>query len=424
MNATLLRLRRLLDNSIPEVVCSPRELLWAAATGLLVLTEIAIRVPSAWSTVWAEDGHIFLAQAVSHGAASFGTFYEGYLHTVPRVGALVASAFPISSAAFILTSYAVFVTVASAALTELACGAWIRSRWIRVGVASSFGLLPQAGVENLANMACLQFVMFPTAFWLMVVVVRSNKVQLTAAAYLVACAFTTLGSLFLLPLVIARLFVRRRMLAAVYLTAQLIYVGLIVAFHPHRAVPNPWRMSTVVAYFHFVVGPLLGGTPVGDSLDNWRFGAFAAGSVAILLVLLLGHVARRRIGTHVLFATGTVLLSFLIFALEMTQASEGVRYSVPSALLLVFALGVFADRALSLPRSRTVAFILAGLMAISWWSGFSPWAYRTAGPRWLPAVAAARRVCKTKAASDVRVPILPVGAHPPWSVLLPCRVLS
>ena len=59
----------------------------------LLAALLALRKPWALSTpqLWAEDGSIFLMQADWHGLGSFTIPYMGYLHTLPRLVAWVAS---------------------------------------------------------------------------------------------------------------------------------------------------------------------------------------------------------------------------------------------------------------------------------------------------------------------------------------------
>ena len=64
--------------------------LWAIGGLVAALTALQmVRRPSAppvWDSLIAEDGKIFLSQALSqHFVDSLGTSYQGYLHTVPRV---------------------------------------------------------------------------------------------------------------------------------------------------------------------------------------------------------------------------------------------------------------------------------------------------------------------------------------------------
>ena len=111
---------------------------------MVLLLRIAERSPV--TTIWAEDGTVFLVQALARPEHLLAS-YAGYLQLLPRIiGQLVAllplpdaaAAFAISGAA-IASAVALFVFHASAG--------HIRSGWPRGLLAAAVLLLPVAPLE-------------------------------------------------------------------------------------------------------------------------------------------------------------------------------------------------------------------------------------------------------------------------------------
>ena len=95
-------------------------LAWVVAASAIQVARAAGR--PAWRVVWAEDGTIFLQQALDQSfAQALGTTYAGYLHVVPRLLAEPAALLPLSAAA-------AWLAIASAAVASLlAAYVWVAS---------------------------------------------------------------------------------------------------------------------------------------------------------------------------------------------------------------------------------------------------------------------------------------------------------
>ncbi len=65
------------------------------------------------ATPWAEDGPIFLQQAIEHSYLSLATLYAGYLHTVPRLVTLFAIQFGLKDAPFVMNLFALIIATIS-----------------------------------------------------------------------------------------------------------------------------------------------------------------------------------------------------------------------------------------------------------------------------------------------------------------------
>jgi hypothetical protein len=89
----------------PAVRLHRRDALVVVAAVVIGTFAQVIRLPgdAAYNTIWAEDGSVFLNQAINQGVLhAFTIPYAGYLHLVPRVLATVAALLPLQWAAAIL----------------------------------------------------------------------------------------------------------------------------------------------------------------------------------------------------------------------------------------------------------------------------------------------------------------------------------
>lgn len=143
----------------PRASSSPLTVLDAVIMVALVVAGVVvslIRVPIGHhDIVWAEDGNIFLFEAVNRGAWNvLFEGYAGYQHLIPRIFAGITLTF------FPLSSYAVVVFVSVCVLIGLVAAAvfWLSRDvvpWIpaRIVLASITFILPLAMQEVIGNLA-------------------------------------------------------------------------------------------------------------------------------------------------------------------------------------------------------------------------------------------------------------------------------
>ena len=177
---------------------------------------------------------------MGQGFASFFHFYADISRLFPRIGALVAAAFPLSIAPLVMTT-TVTVTSVCAATVEVFSGGYIVARWIRVGLGLCFGFLPAIRVETIANIANLQFFLVAASFWVLLVIPRTRAGRGMSVVFLVATAASTIVGFVLFPVALLRLLDRRNRLPAQ------IFVG-VEALHGNRSFllrgqHENWRLS-------------------------------------------------------------------------------------------------------------------------------------------------------------------------------------
>ena len=430
---TVLRLGDAFFRGVPT---TGSEVKWAVGTGLVALIILILRAPFAWTSVWAEDGAIFLSGAIKSGFPAFGQFYMGYLHFIPRVGGAMAAALPIQWAAVVMATFAAVVTAAAAGFVEFVSGSQLQRRWVRIGLGLTIPLLTALRVEVIDDMANLQFIVIFVCFWILLWLPRRWLGQIIGMLVLLAITFSTLLATFLVPLALLRLFLngKRRVLAATFLVGISGHWLLVFAAHAHRTVGAP---ATFVAGLHAygseVIDPLV--------LGSQFFGQFAQEPPTVLLsllslALLIGLVVSvgfcRVDRYRYLAVIGMCLVSSLVvyigeFLNSSGDAGDASRYAVFPALLLLtaVAMGIDSNTRRGVSFWARAAFVVA-ILALTCTVNFTPFAYRSLGPRWSSDLAAAKKEC-VAGAKWVNLPVLPAWLTLPtgWGdANLPCRVIT
>ncbi|HEY4753017.1 MAG TPA: hypothetical protein VIH37_07005 [Candidatus Limnocylindrales bacterium] len=116
------------------------------------------------ATIWAEDGTTFTQCAFDRPLLDcLATPYQGYLHTVPRIGASIAALGVADQLPFRLTLTAALVAALASALAALAVmdvtGSWVAG----VAVGTSTALVYEAGIEVSGNLANLHWILLATS---------------------------------------------------------------------------------------------------------------------------------------------------------------------------------------------------------------------------------------------------------------------
>jgi hypothetical protein len=399
-------------------------LLVALGTTVQLAREAAV---SAWDTIWAEDGSIFLADALNGSPLEkVVTPYGGYIHVLPRlVGGLVA-VLPLERAA-LLFALAAFTTVSLlAAFVYYASSSTIESVPLRLALSTLVVLLPAEGSELLGNVTNIHFYLMYGCFWAFVW--RSDSTAAITSRSLVVAA-TALGDVLAaiyLPLALWNAMKRRtrRDLAVpiALLSGLAIQAIAILASGspPHRG--TRFNLDDVPTLFALrVTGSLF----VGDRFidDLWfQFGRwFSYGTLALVAALVAVALVRLDIRRKIFVALCAGYAITLFFAYLYGRGSAGMRpgynaatwhlagarFTLVPILLLATALLVFADtgvkgRATRYARGLALIFVVALVVA-----NFSFKSERSLGPRWEPELAAARSRCANSNSTPIRILVAP-----------------
>lgn len=110
--------------------------------------------------LWAEDGTLFLKEALRDGAFTLAHSYAGYFHTVPRLIALAGLQLPLPSFALFVTGSCIVLHAAVASMAAGPAYEWMaRDKALRVGLC--FALCLVAGMWEVSGNLCnLHWILF------------------------------------------------------------------------------------------------------------------------------------------------------------------------------------------------------------------------------------------------------------------------
>jgi hypothetical protein len=414
-----------------------RPRIWLAALAVLTAAGLnLLRQPGAGAldTVWAEDGEIFLAQAVRHGGlGAVPISYAGYYHLVPRLLTALAVAVPSGAAAAVLAVEAALCTALVALLVYTASAGHLRSTLSRVLVSAIVVVVPVAQGDVLNSVANLHWYGLYALFWVFVWTPRPRAGRVVGALTVLLVAGSDILTLAFVPLALVRALRRQRdgrrdrygvvlaVLLALGLAAQV--SGLLLGTSSRQLSPNPVR--ALIGYvLRAVPAPLVGQHWLGSTVDTrW----IVLAGVAWLLVAAAGVLVwTRRVRPAWPLAVAAVLQSIALYVLPVLLSGVATpRYAVAPAMLVVVALvallqpvpGAGARAAVPLAAAAPL-YTLTALLALVCAVNLRTDNDRARGPDWNDGLRAARHACAA-GGSTATIPI-PPPAHPPWQVSVPC----
>jgi hypothetical protein len=397
--------------------------------------------PSALDTLWAEDGAVFLRQALERGTADAVTQpYSGYLHGFPRLVAELATVLPLGWAGFVCSvAAAAVIGLAAWSVWTLAAG-HLPSAWLRGGLAAAVVLLPTGGLEPAANVANSHFFLLFAAFWALVARRPGAVRQVVPTLVVVLAALSDPLAVILVPLAVGRLLVVRgaldRWVPAAYTAA--LAVQLSVALTADRGTGEPAPLADILFGYllRVVTTGVVGLRGAAQILDVGGGAGIVVLSGVVLLVVVLGMLlpGRRLAVAAAAIASLAFYVVACLFALGRRYPPpsdgpldlvDGSRYTVVPALLLLSALALTAQSVLErLPRRlapvvvAAAALPLAVFLVLDFRAGST---IRGDTPAWSGQVSQAARACAEEPGHAVEIRIAP---HGEWRVPIPCTVLS
>jgi hypothetical protein len=431
----------------------------AYAFGAALLSALSLLRQSgvpATSTVWAEDGTVFYAQALkmSFGRTLFTT-YNGYAQLVPRLLAQFARWVPPGRAAEVFALAGAISFAVTACLVFHMAKGHITSPLVLGLLVASMVLLPIATSELLDNMLNVPWWLFFAAFWALLWRPQTAPGQVIAGAFgFLATASEPLVALFA-PLAIVRaLALRRRRDHTV--TAGLV-LGLVYQGVARLAgTPKPFTPDALHGiwqdYSERAGLALLGGMRGSDWLIAQSVtGATVVGALIACAVVAAGLTVRSRgVRAFTVAAAAFSVIGFVVpvwlrgvsAVLNTSTLDEGSRYEAVPLLLLISIVLVVAGH-LSGPgpgtltathsgarppppgqryrrRAIAVPVVCAVLFLPSWVTDFRDANMRSDGPTWQSQLALAAARCHASHPRTVTVLIDPTG----WKAVLPCRAIS
>lgn len=373
----------------------------------------------ALNTIWAEDGEIFLTQAVRDGADAFVTSYAGYYHLVARLLAAIAAALPPAWAGAALAIGAALVTTVFAVAAYELSGEYLPSRLARLIVSVPVAVLPMAQGDVLNSPANLHWTGLYVLFWFLVCRPTSKTGKVLAVLGIVLVAGSDILTGIYLPLALFIVWFHRDRYAVVKAVAFCVpfflqVLGLLTGQSERSGLaPDPARG---------VSGYVLRAVPTAFFGERWVGGRVSTTSLALtavagLLILTALVLAWRNFTTpRWWFALAAVVHSVGLYVGPVALSGVATaRYNVAPALLLLVAVV-----ALILPKDRNIPVsVLAVLLTIVCVVNYRVGNARSHGPGWQDGLDSARVACATDRGGTVAVELPPLAA-PGWHATLPC----
>ncbi|WP_426978357.1 hypothetical protein ACQCSU_03765 [Pseudarthrobacter sp. O4] len=416
-----------------------------AVVAIAITTFISIvRLPkTALDTVWAEDGPVFLQQAMSGGGpgAIFAP-YEGYLHVLPRLAAeAVVDFVPVENFAASLAFVSCLVVAVVAYLTFHCASALTDSLWVRLAWAAIPILVSVGPYEILGNTANLHWYLLWLVPWLLLKPAQSRPEAVILCLATVSSGLTEVISVLFLPLVLLHVRDKAYWPARAGLVAGAgiqIYTTLLYPRVPSSG--QAWDpLSVVAGWFINMAGVIFFGSSRNMGINILNFGAapvilgFLPIAAALVYLLVRGKREHRLLALFFLAASFGVWAACLVANpraqfdyLHLTDDQWAhftlTRYSAAPAM---FMLALFPLLAISIRREsvRAPAAVLASFAVLLAVSYFPTQVGREQGPSWSAGVAGARAACLGARDDETRpVQVAPTG----WSisgVAMPCSRL-
>lgn len=411
----------------------------AALAVVAVLHLVRQRGVPVWNSLWAEDGRVFLSDALRDFHGTFFAQNGGYVHVVPRLIAGIIALLPVREAAAGMAIGAAIVIALVAGFVYLASAEMVGSRVIRLALAGAVVFVPVPGNELLANTTNLHFYLLFGCFWALVWQSETRVAVASRSAAAAAAALSDPLCVLFLPLAVMGPAVRRsrRSLVVSCFFGSALLVQLAILAGGTRPERNwGFRLGALPDIFSLRVagGMLVGDRFLGDAWGAYGRG-FAYGALVLVAAIIAALVARsdRRSRLFTVVALGYAGLFFCVQLFGRGTGGmdpewhgfqlNGARYILLPFLLMTTVILVLTDRVAEARRGRSSPLIryaallwLTVLVAVN----FSITSERSHGPRWDHQLALARRACERTRGRSVKVLVSP---SPPrvWYATIPCR---
>ena len=355
---------------------------------------------------WAEDGAIFFRQARLDGVASLVEPYAGYLHTVPRLVALLWSRDSAVDAPAVYAGASVAVAAWSAATVGASTApfAWL------LGIAL---LCPPHSGEAFGTLTNVQWLMAPALVLCVATPAPPGRwARLNQLAFCTASALSGPFSIFAAPVALWRLWRDRTDRHALALGAIVLGGACIQAWFLAREPTSGPATGDAARLAWTFVDRTVGQLATGHRMRNWRDLAYGALVLAAALAALARPEMRRLfaiLGIE-LALTGLRFLGFPPDTFDGIESAD--RYFLVPRVVLLWA--VIATLVSGRPRRALLGAAALGLVVVHDRQWEKP-------PR--PALPWARDAAAIDRGEGVRIPVAPLGpdGSAPWALDLPAR---
>lgn len=413
---------------------------WVLVSGVLYL-----KIPTALTKIYAEDGSISLQDALAKTFPNdFLSPYAGYFDIIARSAGRVVVSFPLQNAAQIFFFFNTLMLTWIAITIYRASSEVIPSGFNRAIFSLSLILLPIASFESLANTANLHFFFMSACLPIFLRKNTSGFENYFFSFFVLMATLSTPLMVFYFPLIvflrwnskISSLLTKPNHFELAWLFGILIQVFFIIseAFGDRTSTGVQSVAKTGFLYLDRVVGstffPWWGNisdsTPsIAPDLFSARiYLALRAISAMILFFLFIIYIIKSsKKDSEIRNLSAGVMLTVLFYWFVVgVLFSPEPRYAIFPSFALLVVLFYVQGESLKKERLNLHQRTVIVLIMLTWLGSWSPSELRVNGPTWATEYEKARVDCFA-GASDVRIPIIPTNLK--WFVVIDCeKVLS
>lgn len=409
---------------------------------LATVTQLLRVGPSnAFNSLWAEDGPVFLGEAMAHDFLHVvTTTHAEYLVVLSRLIAELGAIAPLYHAPLAMSLTAVLVVALSGLAVWFASAGQIHSPYLRALLVTLMILCPVSTIEGVASPTNVAWYTAFAVFWLLLWRPATAWGACLGALLILITGLSTPATIFFAPVVLLRaIAIRNRrdtLIVGAYMLAAAIQLYALAHSEEQLDVPL-WTRHIVTAFMQRVVDSSVLGIELGGSTWadwGWPFLIAIVAAVVAYLGWMLVRASSSRL--FAVIAIGTSAAMFMVSAYEraplgdlMTWATGdyntlGGRYAIIPVLLLLSAALALLDSARPLSRGRPLAAIAtAAVLLVSLVTSFDVREGHSnrGGPPWDESLRTATGQCYSEGLAEVSVPIAPAG----WTVVVACdRLVS
>jgi hypothetical protein len=405
------------------------------AGAVVLLYRIGGTVP-AWDCLYAEDGGVFLPDALAHPwhlLVSFG----GYEELMPRLICQLVSYLPLADAAFACAVAGAVVASLCALFIYHATEGYIRTPWLRALLGAALILLPLAPIEIADSVVSSPWYALAATFFALLWRPRTWAGMAAAALIAFYAASSEVFAIVYLPLVLIRIVAlprwREQAVSAGWAAGLLVQLPVVLSTyltHTQRLGGLKSPGVTVPFYFHSVLLRALGWHLSIRFIQVAGYNGATAIVCAILAVMVGWAVAQG--GQARVFAVTALVTGFVATVFAATVVSYviyqpphygnplnfegGSRYSTIPIILLDAIAVVAADSWLRRrPSHRSGRLALAAAVAVAcvlasgWAVDYRYLTERTTNGYWAPTAQSWLDACAHSRNGKIRVPAWQVG---------------
>lgn len=393
----------------------------------------------AQGTIWAEDGAVFLQDALSRrGILDVFAPYQGYLHVVPRAALKFVVRF------FSVDDYATAISFLSCGLVSLIalmvfhCSKALSTNvLVRLAWASITILVAPGPLETQGNFANVHWYLLWLAPWILMKPAQSRREGVLLFAVAALASLTEILTLMFVPLFLYRLRNKSYWPARAGLLIGILCQLITTMSYPRSAPSEPVNLGSVAeGWFLNSSSALAFGTSTQISRNILNFGAWpivlaalpfflafvyllVKGSSQVRLLALIFVVASVGVWSAAVAFNFSKFFDYSAFDTAQWHDFLLGRYSTVPSMFLLALLPLLAASLEKISRTA-MASVLTSVVVLQCLYFFPATVFRQEGPVWAVGVEKARQSCT----ADPALVELPIGIAPEtWKVRVRCDEL-